>query len=120
MCKVEDVKSIIQNAAKLVKFLKISGLNSHPIMKGSSVKSFCKTRWNTVHDVLKSIVLNYTKIINVLQAKEAADKSKKTKVLNKILCLPRDEMENIIEFLNFFEKATNEMKANRYCIEHGR
>lgn len=110
MCKIEEVLPIVKKAAKLVKYLKRSGLNSHKIMAGSSVKSYCKTRWNTVHDMLQSIVLNYSKIFNVLQTKESEDKTKKTKVLDKLLCLSREKMERLVEFLEFFKKITKDVE----------
>lgn len=60
--------------------------------------------------MLKSIVDKYGKIFSILEMKETADKAKKTKVLDKILCLPRDRMESIVEFLEFFKKATKEVE----------
>lgn len=118
MCKIDEVVLIVKNAAKLVKYLKRSGLNSNKEMAGSSVKSYCKTRWNTVHDMLKSIVLNYSKIINILQLKESEDKSKRTKVLDKLLCLSREKMENIVDFLEFFKKITQDIEYEQKPIIH--
>lgn len=118
MCNVSGVKSIVKNAAKLVKYLKRSGLNSHEIMQGATVKGYCKTRWNTVHDMLKSIVLNYSKIIKLLELKESQDKSKRTKCLDKIACLSREKMENIADFLEFFRKAIKEIEYETKPVLH--
>lgn len=118
MCKIKDVKPIVKNAAKLVKYLKRSGLNSHKTMKNSSIKSYCKTRWNTVYDMLKSIVSNYTKIVKVLEAKESEDKTNKTKVLDKITRLPREKMEKIGEFLEFFKKLTLDIEFENKPVIH--
>lgn len=118
MCKIPYIKLIVKNAAKLVKYLKISGLNSKKVMKGSSVKSYSKTRWNTVYNMLRSILVNYSKIISLLEAKESADRTKKTKVLDKITCLPRNEMEAMVEFLEFFDKCTKDIQYENKPVIH--
>lgn len=57
MCKVNIVKQQITYAARLFKYMKISGLN---VQLKRTLKSFCTTRWNTVYDLFKSVYENYS------------------------------------------------------------
>lgn len=69
MLALEDVKKIITAASDLASYVKNAGLCTQ---LDSTLKTYCKTRWNSVYQMFDSIIKNYAKILNVLGDKQAA------------------------------------------------
>lgn len=66
MLELSDVKKIIKDASELTSYVKNAGLCAH--LK-KTLKTYSKTRWNSVCMMLESIVENYPKIVDVLTEK---------------------------------------------------
>lgn len=63
MLEEHDVKQLVEKASKLASYMKNYGHNKH--LK-TSIKTFSKTRWNSVCIMFKSIIDNYEDIVKVL------------------------------------------------------
>lgn len=75
MCKPQCVKEVISEVCGFVRYMKKSGLNIDCTM---SLKSMVETRWNTVHDMLHSVIIHYDDLATIL-----LQKKKKLKKLQK-------------------------------------
>lgn len=62
-----EIKELCVKSSKLVKYFKISGGNAQLT---TTLKSFSKTRWNTMYYLLQSIQNNWIEVGNILQEKE--------------------------------------------------
>lgn len=69
MIKGDLAKKNIAAASSLTSYLKRTGLSNK---LESTAKLNCPTRWNTVHNMIHSITVNYENIVNVLTEKENA------------------------------------------------
>lgn len=69
MLQLREVKSIISAASELVSYVKNSGLCPQ---LDTTLKTYCKTRWNSVFIMFNSIIHNYARILQVLGDKQAA------------------------------------------------
>lgn len=118
MCQTqEEVADIIQNASKLVQYCKRTGLINHIVENGgTTLQSYCETRWNTVIIMLDSIVHNYHRIVNALAAKEASDPS--LSIINKVTCLDKSSISKICDFLRVFKNMTEEISGEKYGTIH--
>lgn len=63
---LKDMDRTIAAVKSLVKYFKVSGLNS---VLYETLKSFVKTRWNSVYYMLKSVIANWQQINEILQEK---------------------------------------------------
>lgn len=114
MCKDEDARKTIKDAAALVKFMKSSGLNSK--LK-HSLKSYTETRWNTVYDCINSIDANYSDVLALLFEKENAS-NRNVDYVQRLSCLPRQIMQDMAQFLSIFKMLTDEIEGEKLVTIH--
>lgn len=62
-CKIDVIQTVLDACSKLVRFIKISGLNNEFEI---SIKSAVKTRFNSVLTMVESILLNWDKLNSLL------------------------------------------------------
>lgn len=104
--EVPEVAHLKNLCIKLVKYFKKSGLNASLT---TSLKSFCPTRWNTVYDMLKSIEINWSEIIQILQSKND---------LGKIGDISITSIKAVCKLLQPFEEASKELEGDKYATMH--
>lgn len=107
MCAAEPVKSIIDNASSLVSYVRLTGLGADC---KPQLKKYVDTRWNTVHDLLESVHLNYVTLGKILLAKEEADG--RSNVMDKLTSISRTDLEVICEFLKMFKVWTKQLESD--------
>lgn len=112
MCKQADAKKLISDAASLVKFMKSSNLNHRC---KPSLKSYTKTRWNTVYEMLNSIFSNYSNIVEILNEKE---KLTNDSYVGKVTILAKFQIKNLIDFLKLFKDITDDIEGEKYVTLH--
>lgn len=61
---LKDMEIAINSVKSLVKYFKVSGLNS---ILEETLKSFVKTRWNSVYYMMRSVIVNWSQINNILR-----------------------------------------------------
>lgn len=108
MCKPPDCDKIIKDASNLVKYMKSTGLN---LKLEKSLKSYCDTRWNTVHDMLESIYNSYSIIVELLSEKERLSR---LSVTYKIARISRVDLFQMTKFLALFKKITDSIQGDKY------
>lgn len=99
MCDIPTVKKIVKDVSALVTFLRNSGLG---VKCEPQLKKYVDTRWNTVYDMFKSVLLNYSQIGKILLEKEEADAS--ADVMQKLTAIYRVDLDFITEFLKKFKE----------------
>lgn len=114
MCKPADIKKLVSDAAYLVKFMKMAGLNSKC---NPTLKSYCKTRWNTVYLMLRSIYSNYSTILGLLNEKEQVTNGSENYV-EKLTILVKFKLKNVIDFLKLFKDMTDDIEGDKYVTLH--
>lgn len=62
-CKIDTIQATVKRCRELVRYIKISGINNEFHI---SIKSAVKTRFNSVLTMIDSIVLNWTKLNDIL------------------------------------------------------
>lgn len=102
MLDTTDAKKIVANASSLVAYVKRSHIASQ---LSSKLKAHVETRWNSVHDMMVSIIDNYEDLYHLLETKQESS-SRPSNVLDKITCLPLNEMKVICQVLAFFKQVT--------------
>lgn len=70
----------------------------------SKLKAHVETRWNSVHDMLVSIIENYDELYLLLETKQESSRS--SNALDKISCLSVIEMKAMVHVLAFFKQVT--------------
>lgn len=108
MCKHADVKKLITDAASLVKFIKSANLNHRC---KPTLKSYTKTRWNTVYEMLNSIYLNYSNIIEILNEKERLTNEN---YVERITNLSKFQIKEVTDFLKIFKDITDDVEGEKY------
>lgn len=88
MCATESVKTIIDKTSSLVSYVRTTGLG---VECTPQLSKYVESRWNTVHDMLRSVSLNYVTLSRILLAKEEADG--RSDVLGKLTCISRMDLE---------------------------
>lgn len=63
---LEEIAASIMAVKALVKYFKVTGLNSS---LGETLKSYVPTRWNSVYYMLRSVIANWDAIICILTSK---------------------------------------------------
>lgn len=63
---LKDIDQSMTAVKALVKYFKVSGLNS---ILEETLKSFVKTRWNSVYYMIKSVITNWNQINEILREK---------------------------------------------------
>lgn len=108
MCEIETVKTIIDKASSLVSYVRLTGLG---VDCTPQLVKYVETRWNTVHDMLWSVFLNYVTLSKILLAKEEADG--RSDVLGKLTCIPRIDLKAICEFLVKFKIWIKHLESDK-------
>jgi hypothetical protein len=93
-------KEILKWCKELVTHIKHAGLND---LFSPSLKTFVETRWNSVLDVLESIVQNWDILIEVLTRRNE---------LQYLANIDREKLHDIIAFLTPFRQATLQMESS--------
>lgn len=112
LMKLPEYKNIVTNASKLVTHVKKTHIASDLITK---LKSHCETRWNTVYDMLYSIVINYQDLYHLLETKQEFSQKP---VLDKLTRLPLNDMKDIVQFLAFFKNITTATEGDKELTLH--
>lgn len=112
MCKHEDVKKLITDATSLVKFIKSANLNHRC---KPTLKSYTKTRWNTVYDMLRTILCNYSNIVDILNEK---DRLSNDNYVRKITVLSKYHIAGVVDFLKLFKDITDDIEGEKYATLH--
>lgn len=99
MCEIPSVSKIVKDVSALVTFVRISGLG---VKCEPQLKKYVETRWNTVYDMLQSVLLNYSRIGKILLEKEEADAV--ADVMSKLTVIQRPDLESICAFLIKFRE----------------
>lgn len=70
MCAIEPLKAVIRKVSSVVSYVRTTGLgvNCTP-----QLKKYIDTWWNSIHDMLESIYINYITLSKILLEKEEAD-----------------------------------------------
>lgn len=113
MLGVPDVKKIVANASSLVRFVKQSHIGSQLTSK---LKAHVETRWNSVYDMMNSIIDNHQDLFILLQTKD--ENQRLSNVLSKLTCLPMNEIKAICQLLVFFKHVTTAIEGDKYVTLH--
>lgn len=108
MCAIESVKKIIDDTSSLVSYVRCSGLG---VKCQPQLKKYVSTRWNTVHDMLSTVSVNFVRLSQILLEKEEADKN--ADVMSKLTIIPRTNLEIIAEFLKQFKNFTKQLEFEK-------
>lgn len=110
MLGTAEAKQIVSNASKLVKYVKKSHIASQLTTK---LKSHVETRWNSVHDMLISIMDNYQELHHLLETKQESS-LRQANVLDKLTCLSMTDMKAICSVLVFFKQMSTAVEGEKY------
>lgn len=94
-------KEILKCCKELVTHIKHAGLND---LFSPSLKTFIETRWNSVLELLESILANWDKLIELLVERNESH------YLANIL---PDDLKEMIKFLTPFREATLQMESSK-------
>lgn len=108
MCKIPSVQKIVQDASSVVSFIRNSGLGEKCNPK---LKKYVESRWNTVYNLFNTLLLNYTRVAQLLLDKEEADKT--ANVMDKISIISRTDLEKIAAFLKNFTVWSERLEADK-------
>lgn len=114
ICNDSEVKNIISDAAKLVRYIKKAGLNYRFSL---SLKSYCDTRWSTVYNMLQSIVSNFDTIYKVLEQRQSQDR-RYNDGLKYIETLHKSTLIEITNLLHPFKVWTDFIEADLSVTIH--
>lgn len=68
MLKVDEIRELQNAASQLTSYVKSGGMCKE---LNTTLKSFCRTRWNGVYIMFNAILNNYVKLVEVLSEKSA-------------------------------------------------
>lgn len=100
------VPGIVDDVKALVKYFKVTGLSS---ALDISLKSYIKTRWNTIYYMMKSTVDNWDDIVSILTAKNE---------MHRMANIDKNTLEMLCDFVVIFEEATKEIEASKSPTLH--
>lgn len=100
-CKIDVVKSVIDNCKSLVRYFKITGLNNR---LPTALISGCETRFNYIHFTFKSILCNWNKIDEILRGLNE---------IGRLQCIVYSELEAINDYLAIFVEWTKLASASK-------
>lgn len=125
MLSLEEVRKIINAASELVNYVKNGGLCTK---LDSTLKKYCKTRWNSVWLMFDSIIRNYAQILNVLGDKQAAQSqnnsyrpssfSQRKSPLDYVCDLELPAIQVIADFLKPFRNMTVSLEGHQKPTLH--
>ena len=101
------MESIITACSELVTHFKRCELNS---LLNSSLKQLCKTRWNSVHEMLLSIDVNFKQIEDIL-----LERKEYSLYMDKI---DQSLLRDTAEILSFFKSASEQLSADQQPTLH--
>lgn len=104
--EVTEVAELSRACVKLVKYFKISGLNSK---LNTTLKSFSPTRWNTMYYVFVSVKENQAKIVQFLQEKGE---------LNRIEKINFHFISALVHLLEPFQETFKKLEGDKYPTIH--
>lgn len=110
ICKDGEMTTIINNARKLVRYIKKAGLNYRCDLR---LKSYCQTRWSTVYTMLHSIVVKFDDINKVLEKR--SENKIYSDCMKYIECLHKSELMALVQFLKPFKEWTDYIEGGK-CI----
>lgn len=104
-----EAKKIKANDSSLVRYIKKNHIASQ---LNTKLKSHVETRWNSAHDMMVSIIDNYQELYHLLQTKQES-LSRTLDVLDKLTCLPLNNMKAMCQLLSFFELVTAAVEGDK-------
>lgn len=114
ICEHEQVRSIVNKIASLVKYVKSSGINQNLRKIGcKSLKSYIVTRWNTVYLMIDSVLKCYNQLFKVLQEKEDFDVTGKTKCVHRLTNWSMSKARDIVGFLKKIHTLTTNIEGEK-------
>lgn len=120
LLKQDEVKKIIAAASDLASYVKNGGLCKH---LNSTLKTYSKTRWNSVSIMFESIIKNYSKIVDVLTEKQGEQSNSSRSSQNKqpldyISNIDISAMSEIATFLKPFKNISDNLEGYKYPTLH--
>lgn len=118
MLQLEEVKKIIDAASELTSYVKNAGLCTH---LEKTLKTYCKTRWNSVYIMFDSIIQNYGRIFKVLNEKQIANRSSSSSQklpLDYISNISISTIEDLCHFLKPFRDMTLNLEGHKNATLH--
>lgn len=107
VCNMLDTwKNTLRGVKSLVKYFKVTGTNSQLPL---SLKSFVKTRWNSVYFMLRTVIQMWDHIVDLLTKKNE---------LKRISGINKQELIILCDFLEIFKECTAEVEASRVPTLH--
>lgn len=104
--QVPDISLLVKRCTKLVKYFKKSGTNSQLT---TTLKSYTKTRWNTVFYLLESVEVNWSDITSILLEKGE---------LHRIDGINFALLTSLAKTLSPFEESSKKLEADKYATMH--
>lgn len=114
MLETPEAKKIVASASSLVSYVKRSHIASQ---LSSKLKAHVETRWNSVHDMIDSIIVNYEDLYHLLETKQGSS-SRPSNALDKITCLSVSELKAIRHLLAFFKEVTVIVEGDKIVTIH--
>lgn len=123
MLSLEEVKKHITAASELVNYVKNGGLCTK---LDSTLKTYCKTRWNSVFLMFDSIIRNYAQILSVLGDKQAAQSqnnsnrssAQRKSPLDYVCDFELPAIRAIADFLQHFRNMTVTLEGHQKPTLH--
>lgn len=119
LLKQDEVKKIIAAASDLASYIKNGGLCKR---LNSTLKTFSKTRWNSVSIMFDSIIENYAKIVDILTEKQRELNSSRTsqnkQPLDYISHVDISAMSEIADFLKPFKQISVKLEGYKTPTLH--
>lgn len=100
------VPGIVDDVKSLVKYFKVTGLSS---ALETALKSYIKTRWNTIYFMMDSVVENWDDIVSILTMKNE---------MNRMAGIDKSTLEILCNFMKIFDVATKEIEASKSPTIH--
>lgn len=94
---------LVTAVTSIVKYFKASGLN---VLFKPALKSNVSTRWNSVFEMLESVIMHWTQINEILRSSQ--------KHLTDLNSISLDELILLKKFLEPFKKATDDLEASKH------
>lgn len=100
--KMFEKNSIVQAVSVIVKYFKASGLNA---IFEQTLKSYVATRWNTIYQMLDSVIERWDEIVRQLRSRKVHQK--------ELDMISLEELELIRDFLKPFSQAIVEAEVTK-------
>lgn len=110
IAKEPKLKTLITDAAALVKYMKKGGFN---YTEKLSLQSYCKTRFNTVCTMLKSVDDGYDTMYAILERRKATGNANHRNCMDRIECIKKSELREVIAFLEPFKIWSDRLEGDK-------